>query len=253
MSRLTHSVTVVALLTAAVLSWQYLVEEKIWSPALIASPTQIAEAVPSLFRKSENLADTKATIFRTITAFSLSIPVGLALGFISGLGKSYSTETWIAVDLLRSIPATALVPLFMVLFAPGDQLAIAAGVFSGSLSIALATGLALRAMNRDRRTVVSLLDVNWYEKLRLYYLPEAAGGIFIGLRSAMSLCLIVIVVAEMIGGGKHGLGRIIFDGQWGDRHGILYGTILVTGLIGWCLNQILVFAESILIHWNEIE
>ena len=71
-----------------------------------------------------------------------------------------------------------------------------------------------------------------------------------GLRTAVSLALVVIVVAEMFIGGDDGLGKRIIDSQITFDMPQLYGTILVSGVLGYGLNLFFLTLESRLVHWS---
>lgn len=99
--------------------------------------------------------------------------------------------------------------------------------------------LAARVMGASRLRVFK--DVMFYESL-----PQT----FIGLRTGVSMALVVIVVAEMFIGSDNGLGKRIIDSQITFDLPQLYGTILVSGILGYGLNLVFLAAEKLLVHWS---
>jgi NitT/TauT family transport system permease protein len=73
---------------------------------------------------------------------------------------------------------------------------------------------------------------------------------FVGLRNAVSIALVVIIVAEMFIGATDGLGHRIIDAQISYELPDMYGSILVAGALGYGLNLILLIMEGRLIHWS---
>ena len=64
-------------------------------------------------------------------------------------------------------------------------------------------------------------------------------ALVVGLRTAISLCLILVVVAEMFIGARSGLGWLIQDRRYSDAVPVVYGAILVTGVVGYLFNHAL--------------
>ena len=81
----------------------------------------------------------------------------------------------------------------------------------------------------------------------------APGGLaqtFVGLRSAVSMALVIVIVAEMFIGSESGLGHRIIDAQQVFNVKELYTSILVTGALGYLLNLLVQLIEKKLIHWS---
>jgi NitT/TauT family transport system permease protein len=64
------------------------------------------------------------------------------------------------------------------------------------------------------------------------------------MRGAASLCLVLVVVAEMFVGGDGGLGRVIQDRRYSDDIPTLYGAIVVSGFVGYMMNLAFIAAEA---------
>ena len=79
---------------------------------------------------------------------------------------------------------------------------------------------------------------------------DAMAQIFIGLRVAVSLSLVVIVVAEMFIGARDGIGKQIIDAQITYELPLMYGAIMMSGLMGYLLNYVLIFVERRFVHWS---
>jgi ABC-type nitrate/sulfonate/bicarbonate transport system permease component len=80
--------------------------------------------------------------------------------------------------------------------------------------------------------------------------PDSLPQIFVGLRTSLSLALIVVVVTEMFLGTTSGIGQRIFNSSLTYRVPEMYAAILVAGIIGYSLNRIFAFFEKRFIHWS---
>jgi len=138
-----------------------------------------------------------------------------------------------------------LVPLFLLIFGPGASSKIAAGAFTGALSIALAVVIGIKNLDPDRRVVADLVGLKGIRRALLYELPEALPAVFVGVRSAVSLALILVIVAEMLIGSDTGLGHVIMDMRYTDDVPAVYAAIFCAGALGYLANQIVSLAEHL--------
>lgn len=227
----------------------HLVHTQGWvTPRLLPSPLRTLESVWINFPEGMG-TDFLRTLSRTMQAFGIAAVFGVPLGIVVGASERVYRSIEFLVDFFRSTPATAMFPLFMIIFGLGDFSKIAVAAFAAWLVILfnVAYGvmnarqtrmLAARVMGASRLRVFK--DVMFYEGL-----PQT----FVGLRTAVSMALVVIVVAEMFIGGDDGLGKRIIDSQITFDLPQLYGTILVSGVLGYGLNLFFLALESRFVHW----
>lgn len=78
---------------------------------------------------------------------------------------------------------------------------------------------------------------------------EALPQTMVGMRTALSLSLIVVVVSEMFIGTKFGLGQRIFDAYTKNSIEELYAVILFVGIIGYLFNKIFFAIEGRIVFW----
>ena len=73
---------------------------------------------------------------------------------------------------------------------------------------------------------------------------------FVGLRTAVSLTLVVIIVVEMFIGSTNGMGQRIIDAQQVFDLTQMYASILTTGIMGYGLNHFFLLLENKFVHWK---
>lgn len=196
------------------------------------------------------LADFASTFGRVAYAFTISAVLGVPLGIVLGANERLYRSFEFLIDFFRSMPATAMFPLFLLLFGLGDFSKIAVAAFAGMLVVLfnVAYGvlnarptrmLAARSMGASRLRIFG--DVIFFETL-----PQT----FVGLRTGVSLALVVIIVAEMFIGATDGLGHRIIDAQISYQLEDMYGSILVAGIMGYGLNLAFLLIEKYLVHWS---
>ena len=234
----------------AVLIWEGALSLKLVSPAALAHPGEVIRSLPKVLAVSGNLGDVWSTISRSALAFLISVPVGVAAGFLIFFGGKSRQPAEFAVDFLRSIPATALVPVFLIIYGIGDTTKIAVGTFSSALVICLSALAGLRGRSSTRLGVAHTLGFKGIKRMVLLDIPEAAPQLFLGMRTGISLALILVVVSEMLIGSNRGLGKVIADMRYTDDTPRLYAALFVAGVIGFLYNALVAFAERHLLHWR---
>lgn len=214
------------------------------SAAIFASPREIAAALPQFLDYNGHLTDLMLTLVRTMISCVLSTILGLTIGLFIAKSPMFRPQFAFVVDFLRSMPATALVPLFLVIFGTGSESKIAAGTFSGTLIVAMSVILGYRSLDTDRLIIVDMIDLSWSKRILYYEIFEVLPSLLVGMRGAASLCLVLVVVAEMFVGGDGGLGRVIQDRRYSDDIPTLYAAIIVSGLVGYVMNLVFIVAET---------
>lgn len=203
-----------------------------------------------------SIADGKMTrdVLRTIerVAYSVLIAIvaGVPVGIVLGAKAAIYRSLEFLVDFFRSTPATAMFPLFLLLFGLGDFAKIAVAAFAAWLVIVF--NVAYGVMNARQTRILAARSMG-ASSLRIFkdvIFLETLPQTFIGLRTAVSLALVVIIVAEMFIGATDGLGHRIIDAQISYSLTDMYGSILVTGVLGYGLNLALLLMERSLVHWS---
>lgn len=230
--------------------WQVSMGTGLISPAVMASPIETAEALPRLFSRHGELDDLGSTLAASILAFVASVPLGVIGGVIVVSAGAMGRPWEFLLDFARSIPATALVPVFLIVFGLEPTTKIVIGAFSSGLVIAMATIAGLTTRNKTRSGIAVLYELTLVQRAVLVSVPEVLPQLFVGLRAGVSLALILVVVAEMLVGGDKGLGRIIADMRYTDDKPLLYAALILTGVIGYVYNVALRFTENLVIHWK---
>ena len=130
------------------------------SPAAFARPSEILSVLPQFMSGRGFLQDVWSTVWRTLIAFIIAVPSGIIAGFLVENVRLLRVEGEFIVDFLRSIPATALIPVFMLIFGPQGAARIAVAAFSGALAVALSILVGFRELNQDRKDGVGSACTN---------------------------------------------------------------------------------------------
>lgn len=228
--------------------WMMMVWLQLFSPLLVPSPISVGKALWTIV--SDTLVDDLSiTLLRLTIGFGvgmvIGIPVGLVFGFFPRVNYCFGP----LIDFFRSVPVTALFPLFL-LFAGMGTTAIAVIVaFSSSLVLLVNTLYGVRNCKSARLMFLRSLEASPTQVLTMVVLPESLPHVTAGIRTSVSIGLIVVIVTEMFQGATNGLGMRIYDANLMFRTPEMYAWIFVVGLVGFLLNSLFVYLERHLVHW----
>lgn len=221
------------------------------SPFFLPSPRAVLTALIALFVKDRIIADIGFTLYRMGFGFTIACLIGVPLGLLMGYSNRIYASSEFMVELFRSIPATALLPLFILFLGIGDASKIAVAAWSPGLILAVHSMYGVHSGKEMRLKAGKSMRMSMSLLFRKIILPEALPHIFSGMRIALSLSLVLVVVSEMMIGSNTGIGQRLINSQLHFNTPDLYAVILVIGFIGYCLNKILQMFEKRFIHWKK--
>ena len=230
--------------------WYLLSASGIVKQLFLPWPHAVGSSLLELIASFEFWKDLILTVARLFIAFACSALIGIPAGLCMGRYRPVYDMSELLLDFFRSLPALALFPLFLLFFGIGDVAKIATAAFGCSLVIALNSAYGVTNAPQIRRTIVYLMGATEFEVFRKVVVPNALPQIFVGLRIALSLALIIVVVTEMFIGSTGGIGHRIYHAQLTYRVPEMYASIAVAGFVGYMVNKAFVLLERRIVHWS---
>lgn len=178
----------------------------------------------------------------------IAIVVGTGLGTFIGLVPLAYRAANPYLEFLRAIPPAALIPAAILALGIGDQMKIAIVVFGAIWPILLNTVDGVRSVHPTLRSTVRVFDVSKPRFVFRVVLPGAGPQISAGIRTALSLAIILIVVSEMVA-STNGLGYSILNAQRTFFISDMWSGIILLGLVGVVLNSAYVLLERLALRW----
>jgi sulfonate transport system permease protein len=219
-------------------------------PVLLPSPAETFRALWKGMDGGTLGFDFVKTVYRTAAATAIAAVIAIPLGIVLGSSEKLYRSLEFVIDFFRSTPASAMFPLFLVLFGVGDETKISVAAFGAILVILF--NVAYGVMNA-RKTRLLAAKVMGASRLRVLFdvmLLESLPQTFVGLRNGVSLALVIIVVAEMFIGSQDGLGHSVFDAQQLFDMPRMYAAIFAAGALGYGLNLLFILIERRFVHWS---
>jgi NitT/TauT family transport system permease protein len=233
----------------AVGGWAWLAWAGIVPESALPGPGATARAAVGLLASAEfhaELADTLGTWAAAMVIASLaSIPASLLLGTVPTLERA---SMWL-VHVLRSVPATVLIPVAVVLLGLGFAMKLSVVVFAVAWPVLVNGVYGVRSV--DPMTVTVARSMGWRRPRILVsvVLPSAAPSVATGLRIASGIAFVVTLSAELLGASR-GVGTLLVSYQDANQPASVYAGVVLVGFTGMILNHAFALLEGRLFRWT---
>lgn len=230
--------------------WYVAVWVKVVDPVLLPSPGATFAALVKGMAGGPLATDFLRTVERTGYAIAIATVFAVPVGIVLGSNERVYRSVEFVVDFFRSTPASALFPLFLVVFGVGDKTKILVGAFAAALGILFNVAYGVMHARKTRLLAAKVMGASRLRVLTDVLLLESLPQTFVGLRSGVSIALVIVVVAEMFIGSQDGLGHAVFEAQQLFRMSEMYAAIFAAGALGYGLNLLFLLIEKRFVHWS---
>ena len=218
-------------------------------PVLLPSPIATFKALWQGMNGGALGFDFVKTVYRTAASTLIAAVIAIPLGIVLGSSERLYLSLEFVIDFFRSTPASAMFPLFLVLFGVGDETKISVAAFGAILVILFNVAYGVMNARKTRLLAAKVMGASSVRVLFDVTLLESLPQTFVGLRNGVSLALVIIVVAEMFIGSQDGLGHSVFEAQQLFDMPRMYAAIFAAGVLGYGLNLLFLLIERRFVHW----
>ncbi|MGV0769426.1 ABC transporter permease [Mycobacterium syngnathidarum] len=194
------------------------------------APEAVLQALLARVSSGSYYDDLLASLQRILLGFGLAAVVGIGLGVLVGRSEIARMALRPFIELIRPIPAIALVPLTILLFPSSEQGIVFITFFAAFFPVVVSTIHAMDSMPKVWEEAAQTMGAGRMSLLFHVIIPGALPGIFAGLSVAMGVAWICVVSAEMIS-GQFGIGYYTWQ-AYGllDYAGVVVGMISIGAL-----------------------
>jgi NitT/TauT family transport system permease protein len=196
------------------------------------------------------LVDFLHSVWRTVQAFLIAAVIGVPLGVLLGSNERAYRSVEFLIDFFRSTPSSALIPLFLMIFGVSDINKIAIAAFGALLIVLFNSAYGVINARKQRVMAAKVMGASRWQIFKDVLVWESLQPTFVGLRSAVSMALVIVIVAEMFIGSENGLGHRIINSQQVMNVRDMYASILAAGALGYALNVFFLVIERRVVHWS---
>jgi ABC-type nitrate/sulfonate/bicarbonate transport system permease component len=216
---------------------------------VVPPASEVAESAWQVWPTADFLTEVAASLRRLAAGFAIGAGIGVLVGLLMGSSLAARRALDPLVELLRATPAIAVVPALIVVLGFRDATLIAVIAFGVCFPVLVGTIEGVQAVSPEARDTASMLHVGPVERVLRIYFPAALPSIVAGLRVALSIGLVMVVISEFTG-GEDGLGTYILDQQGQFNFPDMYAGILFLGLLGYALNRLFLLVEGRVLAWH---
>ncbi|SNY48537.1 ABC transporter permease [Paractinoplanes atraurantiacus] len=192
--------------------------------------------------------DVLPSLLRLLSGYVLAAALGIAVGVAIGLNRRLRATVEPVLEFFRAIPPPVLVPVIMLFAGIGNGMKVIVIVFGCVWPILLNTVEGVRAVDSVQLDTAKAYGVRGFARIRTVILRSASPQIAAGLRQALSIAIILMVISEMFA-ASNGLGFTIVQFQRSFAIPEMWSGIILLGLLGFALSLLFRLAESWALRW----
>lgn len=218
---------------------------------LLPRPIPVFSSISEILSNSKGLGIIAVSILSILKSLFYITILGVLLGLILGyFKKSYEYLSGL-LSYFRSIPPIVLFPLFaFVLFGNSETARVACACFGCIPLIIVTIADCIHKIPEEKLEFAKLINADSWFVIKNIYFYELLPNILLGLRLATSFCIIIIIVTEMIDAGVNGgIGAEIISARMNSDYNLQFAYILIIGLIGFLLNELIFLIERKTVKW----
>lgn len=195
-------------------------------------------------------SDVVPSLARMGAGYVVAVVLGVGIGVVLGLSRPTRVAVSPIIEFLRAIPPTALIPFAIVVIGIGDSMKVFIIAFVCVWPIMLNTIDGVAGVDPTLSDTARSYRVRGRDRLRYVTLPAASPQISAGMRSSLSLALILMVISEMVA-SDNGIGFFVLQSQRSFAIPEMWAGIVLLGILGYGLNLAFLAVERRALSWHR--
>ncbi|MEX3978932.1 aliphatic sulfonate ABC transporter permease SsuC [Paraburkholderia sp. EG287A] len=229
--------------------WEIAARSGALSTRVLPEPIAVVRAAWSLIESGEMWADVRVSTWRALSGFAIGGSIGLVLGLATGLFKPAETALDSTVQMVRNIPALAMIPLVILWFGIGEEakvFLVALGVF---FPVYVNTFHGIRSVDANLVEMARSYGLKGFALYREVILPGALPSILVGVRFALGLMWVTLIVAETIS-AQSGIGYMTMNAREFLQTDVVVVGILLYAALGKLADWLAKSLERVALRWH---
>jgi sulfonate transport system permease protein len=249
--RLSGAATLVpfALPALLVLGWEAGSALGLISDRLLPRPSTVVATGWAKLASGELLRHLGTSALRALAGLVIGGAVGFGLGLMNGLSARAHRVTDTTLQMVRNIPILALMPLVIVWFGIGEGAKLFIVALSVFFPIYLNTAHGIRSVDPQLIEMGRAYGMSGRTLFRKVLLPGSLPSIFVGLRYALGIMWLVLIVAETLASSR-GLGYMANQAREFMLLDVVVLAILLYALLGKLADVVTRALERRTLRWN---
>jgi sulfonate transport system permease protein len=234
---------------AIVVVWQLVSGTGMVSPRVLPSPVALLGTAGEMIANGTLPEGLLVSLLRVLVGAAIGIGLGLALGLVSGFVRLGEDVIDRPVQMLRTIPFTAVAPLLLLWFGLNETPKIVLIAMATLVPTYLNTFSGVRNVDRKLVEVARAYRLSWARTALRVLLPGAVPAILVGLRQALGVAWIAVIIAETVNADS-GIGFLLTNARTYVRTDIVMVCVAVYAILGLLTDAIVRGVEKPLLRWR---
>lgn len=234
---------------AILIAWELAAKSGTLSARILPEPLAVVKAAWTLIQSGEMWTDVKVSTWRAVSGFAVGGGIGLALGLATGLFKPAETALDTTIQMIRNIPALAMIPLVILWFGIDEKaklFLVALGVF---FPVYVNTFHGIRSVDANLIEMAKSYGLKGFALYRHVILPGALPSILVGVRFAFGLMWVTLIVAETIS-AQSGIGYMTMNAREFLQTDVVVVGILLYAALGKIADLLAKGLERVTLRWH---
>lgn len=215
------------------------------STRVLPAPVDVVKAAWELTISGELWTHVKVSAGRALAGLAIGGGLGLVLGLLTGSVKFFETLLDSTIQMVRNIPALALIPLVILWFGIDESAKLFLIAVSVFFPIYLNTFHGIRNVDPQLIEMGRTYGLTRWQLYKEVILPGALSSILVGLRFSLGLMWVILIVAETIS-AQSGIGYLTMNAREFLQTDVVLVGILLYALLGKLAD---VFARALEHGW----
>ncbi|GEN88525.1 ABC transporter permease subunit [Oceanobacillus sojae] len=232
-----------------VILWQVLGQLNLIKSTMLPTPFEVVEAGIRLFQTGELQENVYISTKRAVIGFAIGGAIGFLLGLFNGTILFFEKLTDTSIQMIRTIPHLALIPLVILWFGIGESAKIFLVAVGVMFPIYINTFSGIKNVDRKLIEMGKVYGMSKWQLFTNIILPGAMPNILVGIRYALGVTWISLIVAETIG-SEGGIGYMATTAREFMQMDVVVLTIVLYAILGKLSDFIAKLCEQRLLKWN---
>ncbi|MEU3015462.1 ABC transporter permease [Nocardia asteroides] len=219
-------------------------------PETLPAPWTVAQTAGDLIADGRLQSNLLTSLQRAALGLALGVTIGVVLALVAGLSRLGEAIVDGPVQIKRAIPTLALIPLFIVWFGIGEEMKLIVITTSVLIPVYINTHAYLRSVDARYVELAETVGLSRWGFLRRIALPGSLPGFFLGLRLAVTISWLALVVVEQVN-ATSGIGYLMTQARTYGQIDVIVVGLVIYGLLGLFGDLAVRAAERKALAWRQ--
>lgn len=216
---------------------------------VLAGPSMVLGSAARLIQTGELQDAIAVSLRRAMTGLAIGGSIGVVLAVISGLTRLGEDLVDAPMQMLRTVPNVALIPLLIIWFGIGEAPKVALIALATAFPLYLNVYAGIRGVDQSLVEAGRTLGLSRWGLVRHVILPGALPNALVGLRYSLGIAWLALVFGEQIN-ATAGVGYLMANAREFFQTDVIVVCLVVYALLGLVVDLVVRTLERILLAWR---